>query len=238
MAMFEIEAKSRSSVMKDQTVSRPVYSSRSFMLSLCIFGFLWFTLINQLRVEWTVNPQYSYGWVVPLLCLGLLIRRWQAFPESRKQKTENKNKFQLSDFNVSAFKNVWLLTAIFVFVAFMWLPTRLVQANPEWRLISWALAIEVVALTLLAVQLVFGSAWTRQAAFPICFFLVAVPWPTIIEGHLIQALTRANVATTIECVGWLGIPAIQHGNVIEVSTGMVGVNDACSGIVDLFNQAS
>jgi exosortase len=206
-------------------------SRPSLLLTLGGFAFLWVTVINQLRVEWSVNPQYSYGWVVPLLCLGLLIRRWQAFAENRKQKIENKNKFQLSDFNVSAFKNVRLLTAIFIFVAFLWLPTRLVQeANPEWRLISWALAIEVVVLTLLAVQLAFGSAWTRRVAFPFCFFLVAVPWPTIVEGHLIQALTRANVATTIECVGWLGIPAIQHGNVIEISTGMVGVNDACSGI--------
>jgi exosortase/archaeosortase family protein len=57
-----------------------------------------------------------------------------------------------------------------------------------------------------------------------------VAWPPGIEIPLIQGLTRANVATTIECVGWLGIPAAQHGNVIEVGTGMVGVNEACSGI--------
>jgi exosortase/archaeosortase family protein len=31
-------------------------------------------------------------------------------------------------------------------------------------------------------------------------------------------------------LGILGVPSIQHGNVIEVSTGMVGINDACSGI--------
>jgi exosortase len=201
---------------------RLTYLFRSFMLPLCIFGFLWFTLINQLRVEWSVNPQYSYGWLVPLLCLGLLIRRWQSVPEAERG--------QESEIGGGT-SNTRLLVSIFVFVAFLWLPTRLVQeANPEWRLISWALAIEVVALTLLAVQLAYGSAWTRRAAFPVCFFLVAVPWPTIVEEHLIQALTRANVATTVECVGWLWIPAIQHGNVIEISTGMVGVNDACSGI--------
>jgi exosortase/archaeosortase family protein len=28
----------------------------------------------------------------------------------------------------------------------------------------------------------------------------------------------------------LGVPAVQHGNVIEVATGMVGIDDACSGI--------
>jgi exosortase/archaeosortase family protein len=75
-----------------------------------------------------------------------------------------------------------------------------------------------------------GPGWTRELAFPICFILVAAAWPPSIEIPLIQGLTRANVATTIECAGWLGIPASQHGNVIEISTGMVGVNEACSGI--------
>jgi len=31
-------------------------------------------------------------------------------------------------------------------------------------------------------------------------------------------------------LGMLGVPAMSHGNVIEVSTGTVGINDACSGI--------
>src|SRR5580658_5268734 len=44
-------------------------------------GYLWFRLIRNLAVEWTTNPQYSYGWVVPFLCLGLLLRRWQSAPE-------------------------------------------------------------------------------------------------------------------------------------------------------------
>jgi hypothetical protein len=34
----------------------------------------------------------------------------------------------------------------------------------------------------------------------------------------------------VEVLGWLGIPAMAHGNVIEVATGMVGIDEACSGI--------
>jgi exosortase/archaeosortase family protein len=47
---------------------------------------------------------------------------------------------------------------------------------------------------------------------------------------LIQGLTRADTAGTTELLGWLGIPALPHGNVIEVATGMVGIDEACSGI--------
>jgi exosortase len=193
---------------------------------LCLFGFLWFTLINQLRVEWSVNPQYSYGWVVPFLCLGLLLRRWQAYPQNGKQKIESKSEFQLSAFRISAFQ-----FALFATLAFLYLPTRLVQeANPEWRLISWALAIEVVVLTMLTVRWALGGDWACWVAFPIAFILVAVPWPTIIEGPVIQSLTRINSGIVVELLGWFGIPAIQHGNLIEVGTGTVGVSEACSGI--------
>ncbi len=52
-------------------------------LWLLPLAWLWFVLINDLRVEWTVNPQYSYGWAVPFLCAFLV---WQ-----RIQKTESRN---------------------------------------------------------------------------------------------------------------------------------------------------
>ena len=131
----------------------------------------------------------------------------------------------------SDFGGRWLVILFVVVLALLWLPTRLVQeANPEWRLISWALGIEVVSLTLLSVNLAFGSAWAWQVAFPVCFFLVAVPWSTVIEAPVIQSLTRLNSSVVVELMGVMGIPALQHGNLIEVSTGTVGVDEACSGI--------
>ena len=75
-----------------------------------------------------------------------------------------------------------------------------------------------------------GRGWLRQLAFPICFFFVAIPWPTLVEQPIIQTLTRASATIVIELLGWLGVPAMAHGNVIEVSTGMVGIDEACSGI--------
>ncbi len=109
--------------------------------------------------------------------------------------------------------------------------TRLVQeANPEWRLISWALALEVISITLIVTRFALGTRRFAQVAFAICFFLVAVPWPTGIETPLIRLLTTANTDCTVDLLGVFGIPAVRHGNIIEISAGMVGVDDACSGI--------
>jgi exosortase len=193
---------------------------RPWAAILCTLGFLWFTLINQLRLDWSLNPQYSYGWVVPVLCLGLLIRR-----------ISNGGTEELQSTNYEKQTTRWPAVLLLGLIAFLYLPTRLVQeANPEWRMVSWALAIEVVGLTMLTVRLMLGRSWARGVAFPICFFLVAVPWPTIIEAPLIQLLTRVCASISLEVVGCLGIPAMQHGNLLEVATGTVGVDEACSGI--------
>jgi exosortase len=122
------------------------------------------------------------------------------------------------------------LVVLFLF-AFLYLPTRLVEtATPEWRPIQWALGIEAVGLTVCALYLIGGNNWLKRFSFPVCFFLVAIPWPTLIETPIIQNLARLNASIVVEVLGAIGIPALQHGNVIEVGTGVVGVDDACSGI--------
>jgi exosortase len=181
-------------------------------------GYLWFHLINNLRLEWTTDPQYSYGLVVPLLAIGLLLRRWQHAGRPC----------------ASTAGNSWPAILLCCFFAFLYLPTRLVEeATPEWRPIQWSLGIQTVGLTLYAIYLAGGKSWLKQAAFPVAFILVAIPWPTLIEHPIIQGLSRINAAMVVNVMGILSVPAIQHGNLIEVSTGMVGINDACSGIRSL-----
>ena len=186
-------------------------------------GYLWWILVSQLRPEWTVNPQYNYAWAVPFLCAYLLHRRLRK-PGVGRQKLEDEERRAPGG-------SQWTLRATAILLAGLYLPTRLIQeANPEWRLISWLLALEIIGLTLLAIDWMGGRSRVRQFASPIFFFLVAVPWPSIIERPLIQGLTRVNTAITVEGLGLLGFPAVQRGNTIEIATGVVGIDEACSGI--------
>ena len=75
--------------------------------------------------------------------------------------------------------------------------------------------------------------WVRHFAFPVAFFFVAVPWPTAVEVPIIQGLMRMVADFAAETAMLLGIPAQVEGNLIRVSTGLVGVNEACSGIRSL-----
>lgn len=121
-----------------------------------------------------------------------------------------------------------------VVVGLLLLPTRIiVEANLIWRAASWAMVGQMVLITLVVILLAGGKPWLKHFGFAVAFFLVAVPWPSQWENALVQSLMRLNTGIVVELISVMGIPALQHGNVIEVSAGMVGVDEACSGIRSL-----
>ncbi len=186
-------------------------------LLLLIGGLIavWAIVIHQLSAQWTVSPQYHYGWGVPVLMLYLFAQRWKTRPNT--EHADLKNAIYLAAVACLAF---W--------------PTRILhEANPIWRLTSWAMTLEVVGLTLAFIWIFAGKPWVRHFGFAISFFVLAVPWPSSIENGVIQGLTRANAGVVIVFLNLWGTPSIQRGNVIELPTGLVGVEEGCSGINSL-----
>jgi exosortase len=182
---------------------------------------LWFVLCRHLSGEWSVNEQYSYGWFVPFFAIFLLWLRWEDRPrESRKEEVESRK--QRIGIAIGAVALLFLL------------PIRLFEvANPDWRPVSWLHTAVVATLTLLVIWAAGGRAWLRHFAFPICFFFVAVPWISPIEEPIVQGLMRTVAAVATETITLFGIPARLEGNLIRVNTGLVGVNEACSGVRSL-----
>jgi exosortase len=183
---------------------------------VAVFALVWFEVISRLRFEWSINPQYGYGWAVPFLAGYIFWRRWQNAPAPAAPRASA------------------LWASLIVLAALSLVPVRLIQeANPDWRLLSWAMALCAVAISAAGVYLAGGARWLRHFAFPILFFLVAVPWPTSLEQILIQGLMGVDARINVEVLTAIGIPAVQLGNVIEVSSGYVGIDEACAGIRSL-----
>lgn len=113
-------------------------------------------------------------------------------------------------------------------------PVRLFEiANPDWRPLGWIHAFAVITITFAVIYLAGGLAWTKRFSFPILFFLVAVPWISPVESPIVQGLMRTIASLAAETVSLLGIPAQVQGNLIRIATGVVGVNEACSGVRSL-----
>ena len=193
-----------------------------FALSVLFLAALWFGLCRELSGEWSVNEQYNFGWFVPFFALYLFWLRWQdrPTPEISSQKLEVRSRLLQRFIGIAAL--------------LLLLPVRLFEiANPEWRLLAWIHALAVVTLTLLLLWWAGGKAWLRHFAFPVAFIFIAVPWPTALETPVIQGLMRIVAHVAAETAMLLGTPAQVEGNLIRVSNGLVGVNEACSGIRSL-----
>lgn len=201
-----------------QTVPGVKLTPLNLVLWFGSLGIGWATLIRQLALEWEVNPQYAYGWAVPALCILLLIRdTWAEAAQPPFTRQAEKLTFKTG---------VLLMAVLFAYGV-----TRLIQeANQDWRLVSWLMAIEVVGLTWLVWPMI--TCWALPV-FPLLFILVAVPWPTLIEAPFIRCLTAVIASGATEILGLICIPALRHGNVIEVSSSVVGIEEACSGIRSL-----
>jgi exosortase len=205
-------------ILKATEQLSPVNRTQLIVGALAL-GTLWFLLCRQLSGEWSANDQYSYGWFVPFFAAFLFWLRWEDRPKVRIKKEEGRNAIAVG---------IAILALLVLF------PVRLFEvANPDWRPLDWVHATAVVTLTLLVIWAAGGWAWVRHFAFPVCFFFVAVPWLSPIEEPIVEGLMRTVAAVATETLTLFGVPAQLEGNLIRVSSGLVGVNEACSGVRSL-----
>ena len=180
--------------------------------------FAWLALCNKLRVDWSVNDQYQYGWFVPPLALALIGLRWTDRPPAAPALAPPG----------------WTLTLLAGGCLLLLWPIRLAEEpNPDWRLLFWLHAGLLVLISLSFLAWSGGWPWVWHFAFPIGFLLLAVPWPSGPEQAIVQSLMRVVAAISAEGMNLLGIPAQAQGNLIHVRDQTVGVDEACSGIRSL-----
>ncbi len=190
-------------------------------LGAFLVGCFWLVVLRQLGAQWSIYESYHFGWGMPFLCGFLVWRRCRGKVMSSVPARGAP----------SAGLNPTAAGWIVVGIALLYAPTRFLhEANPIWRLTSLLLTLEVIALTLVIITLAKGPTGFRNWLFPLLFFLVAVPWPSSLENFLVRSFTSADASATVGLLGMLGIPSLQHGNAIEVGTGWVGIDEACSGI--------
>jgi hypothetical protein len=189
--------------------------------SLIVLAALWFVLCKGLSGEWSVNEQYNYGWFVPFFALYLFWLRWEdrPAPEVRSQKLDVRSRLVAAVIGLAAL--------------LLLLPIRLFEiGTPEWRPLGWIHTASVVALTLLYIWSAGGKPWLRHFAFPIAFFFTAVPWVTPIASSHHSRADAPGFAARPETVTLFGIPT-QLEKPHPGGSGLVGVNEACSGVRSL-----
>jgi len=179
---------------------------------------LWGPLLWRWMEAWRASADQTFGWFVPLLAIYLGAERWR---RGRLPATPTAGERAVGT-GLFAVGCVLVLTDLPV-----------LEANALWPTAQWWGAAGAALATIGAAIAGGGWDWARPLGFAPLFVLTALTWPTPIKSWIVGTLEGLNAAAAANLVSAAGHPAVVAGNVIAVSTGLVGIEEACSGLRSL-----
>ena len=199
-------------------VEETLRAGRRGYAGMVALGLVWYLAVRVAWPEWEGNPQYQYGMAIPVLCAVFFVMRWGDRPKSEVVG------------GVSALV-AGVVMGISTLVICAVQPVA--EANPGWRLLSTLALSGAVAWTWSAVYFAGGLPWMWHFAFPSALLLAGIPWPQGFEERIMNVLIQANAGVVVEVLQWCGHAAQREGNLISLPGGLLGVEEACSGIRSL-----
>jgi exosortase len=193
--------------------------------STLLLAGLWTWAVWSCAEHWEGNPNYSYGWAVPLLAAGFVLRRYLVVARDGGIVPGPAPGTRLPGWLQ------FLLAVAFLGLVFLLEYSRDQMWHPE--IVLWLICLLTVSATIAVFWVRGGRALARAELFPVLFFLSAVPWPPRFEQPVVSTLMRWVAAGTTELLHWLGIEAQTSGAAIALHSGLVGISEACSGVRSL-----
>jgi exosortase len=172
--------------------------------------------VGDLQLHWRALPEFQHGWLVVPLALFLAWERWPGRPAEVTSS--------------ALWGPLFLAMAMFPMVAIAELYQYAVAPSVAS---SFGLSVGCAGFLVAILWLVDGWPVARHFLFPILFLFVAVPIPKIVWNPVVFGLQGLIAVLNVETLNLIGVPAIRSGNLIVLPQGMVGVDEACSGIRSL-----
>lgn len=172
-----------------------------------VFGYLYASVLPPLVADWENDPDYSHGFLVPLLSGYFL---W----EKRHAITQ-----------LPARPSPVGLVVMFLGIALLCLG----NIGAELFLMRVSMVVLIAGLVL------YHGGWQRLRAmtFPIVFLLFMIPWPSIIMNTLTLPLQLFAARLSTASLQLIDLPVYREGNVIFLPHVTLEVVEACSGIRSL-----
>jgi exosortase len=169
----------------------------------------YFPVLKHLVEQWSTDEDVGHGFFVPVVAAYIV---WQ----------------QREQILATEYQPAWWGMAIMLWGAFQ---GYLGTVGAELFLQRTAFLISLVGLLL-----VFGGTkLVRALAFPLLLLPFMIPIPAVIYNQITFPLQlfASRVAETV--LGWLGIPVLRDGNILELASQKLSVAEACSGIRSLLS---
>lgn len=177
---------------------------------------LLFLLARACAPEWTVNPQYGYGWLIPFIVLYLALK-------GLSSKTYVEVMPKLSSATIAIAGGLMALALSVDWIRIQHPPMRVMMGIQG---AIWALFVFFGWRD-------FTPQFRSGVTIPFLLLLTSVPWPTRLEEPLTRALMSWVTGGAIELLHLIGVVAHREGELIIFPNAIVGVSEACSGIRSL-----
>ena len=178
-----------------------------------LIAMLW--LVTKAQWFWNHRPDLQFGWIV-LLLVGFV-----CFEAAPKLPTPSP-------------RLGWPIVALPVMgLALMFIVQIYNAAFGLTPASLTGLALGIYLCILANIQFVYGWQGCKILAFPLVFFLIALPMPSAIYNPIVSGLQSQVATVNVQILNLIGIPAERVGSLIQLTNGAVGVDEACSGIRSL-----
>ena len=193
-----------------KSISHPPWLKRTLFMRVQIgvlgllFLILYSPLFPMLVYDWSHDPNYSHGFLIPGVS-GYLV--WRQREKLGFQKMSPSN---------------WGL-AITVLGLILYLVANIAAELYTMR-VSMLIVLSGIILA------IFGKNIFKILLFPVAYLLFMIPIPYIIYNLIAFPLKMFVTAQAETLLQGIGIPVLREGNVLHLSTGPLEVVDACSGM--------
>ena len=168
------------------------------------FGLLYHHAIASMVNDWSIDPNYSHGFLVPLISGYFLWMKRERLLEMTPRR--------------SLFGLLVALGGLAMFLV--------------GSVAGESFTIRMSMLVVLSGALLFACGWSifRELAFPLGFLVFMVPLPYILYDSVAFPLRMMITNYSVEIIKFLGIAVMREGNIIHLTNTSLEVADACSGI--------
>lgn len=184
---------------------------RSILPQLAIlvtaYGVLYSHTIAKLVRDWSIDDNYSHGFLIPVIAAYLV---WQRRDELAKIAS------------TTDYRGLLLIAVGMGLHIVGNLGAELFTMRVSLIVTLWGLVLFLCGVPI-----------TRRVAVPLVYLVFMVPIPAILWNKIAFPLQLFAAGLTAKFVGLIGIPILREGNILHLANTTLEVVDACSGLRSL-----
>ena len=181
--------------------------SFQILILALVFGLLYYKAIAALIFDWSNDPNFSHGFLIPFVALYMV---WY-----------KKNELALIPQEPSK-------TGIFIIILGMLVHVA-GNVGSELFLMRFSMIITLSGIIIYY----YGFKMFRQVLIPVAYLIIMIPIPDILWNKIAFPLQLFAANISSQTISMLNIPVFREGNILHLANTSLEVVDACSGLRSL-----